>query len=52
MYSGSLIDQLMATVERAEARAQQPSESTPLERWYALAAQETSQLERDLLGVA
>jgi hypothetical protein len=52
MYSGNLIDQLMASVERAEARARQQSESADLERWYAVAAQEVSQPEHDLLGVA
>ena len=52
MYSGTLIDQLIATVERAEARARQQSESAELERWYATVSQEISQLELVLLGVA
>ncbi len=52
MFTGNLIDQLMATVERAEARAHQPGESAPPEPWYAVAAQEISPLEHDLLGVA
>ncbi len=52
MYSGNLIDQLMETVERAEARAHQQSETARLEHWYAVSAQELSQLEHDLLGVA
>jgi hypothetical protein len=52
MYTGSLIDQLMATVERAEARVEQKSEASQLEHWYAVSAQELSQLDHDLLGVA
>ena len=52
MYTGNLIDQLMATVERAEARAEQKSELSQLEHWYAVSAQELAQLDPDLLGVA
>jgi hypothetical protein len=52
MYTGNLIDQLVATVERAEARIYQQSEAAQLEHWYAVSAQELSQLEHDLLGVA
>ena len=52
MYTGTLIDQLMATVERAEARARQQSESAELERLYAAVSREISQPEHDLLGVA
>lgn len=52
MYSGNLIDQLMATVERAEARTAEQSEAAKLEYWYAVSAQELAQLDHDLLGVA
>jgi hypothetical protein len=52
MYTGNLIDQLMAAVERAEARAEQQRQASQLEHWYAVSAQELSQLEHDLLGVA
>jgi hypothetical protein len=52
MYSGSLIDQLMETVERAELRAAEQSEAAKLECWYAVSAKELSQLDHDLLGVA
>jgi len=52
MYSGNLIDQLMAAVERAEARTAEQSEAARLEQFYAISAQELSQLEHDLLGVA
>jgi len=52
MYTGSLIDELMSTVERAEARAYQQGEDARLEHWYAVSAQELAQLDPDLLGVA
>lgn len=52
MYSGNLIDQLIATVERAEARAHEQSETAQLEHWYAVAQHELSQLDHDLVGVA
>jgi hypothetical protein len=52
MYSGNLIDQLMATVERAEASAVERSQAEKLEYWYAVSAQELAQLDPDLLGAA
>ncbi|HKS73980.1 MAG TPA: hypothetical protein VJQ82_12345 [Terriglobales bacterium] len=52
MYSGNLIDQLLAAVERAEQRASERSEAALLEQFYAISAQELSQLDHDLVGVA
>jgi len=52
MHTGTLIDQLMAAVERVEARLRQEAESAEFERWYASVSREISQLENDLVGVA
>jgi len=52
MHTGTLIDRLMAAVERVEARHRQEAESAKFERWYASVSREISQLENDLVGVA
>lgn len=52
MYTGTLIEQLMAAVERVEARAREEAESAELERWYASLSREISQLDNELVGVA
>ena len=66
MYTGSLIDELFATVQRAEARAEEHArlagEPAELERWYtqahqaqahqAQAPQLQPRIEQNLLGVA
>jgi hypothetical protein len=57
MYTGTLIDQLMDTVERAEARTDRRSLDTrsqeeKLAYWYAVAQQEVAQFESNLAGVA
>jgi hypothetical protein len=51
MYTGTLIDELMKTVEKAEAHARELSQDSELERWYAKHHQPL-QSEADLLGVA
>ena len=51
MYTGMLIDELIATVERAEFRARNADESNELERWYA-SVHVTAPVEADLAGVA
>jgi hypothetical protein len=51
MYSGMLIQELIATVERVEARVKNADESNELERWYA-SMHATAPVEADLLGVA
>ena len=57
MYTGTLIDQLMDTVERTQARAESRSQDTlsqeeKLAYWYAVAQQEVAQFESSLAGVA
>jgi hypothetical protein len=50
MYTGTLIEELIATVERAEQRAHQAADPAELEPWYAFAAHESA--EPNLVGVA
>jgi len=61
MYTGTLIDQLIATVERTEARTEARvdgrsldtrSQEEKLAYWYAVAQQEAAQFESSLAGVA
>jgi hypothetical protein len=65
MYTGTLIDQLIATVERTEARTEVRatprtakrlldtcSQEERLAYWYAVAQQEVAQFESGLAGVA
>jgi hypothetical protein len=51
MYTGNLIEDLIATVERAEEHARE-HEGTELERWYAAAHSSNPPIQPDLLGVA
>ncbi len=52
MYTGRLIEQLMATVERVE-KAQGERETAELERLYlAKVGEEAIQYEQNLVGVA
>ncbi len=65
MYTGTLIDQLIATVERTEAQTEARTEirsdmrlldtrsqEEKLAYWYAVAQQEVAQFESSLAGVA
>jgi hypothetical protein len=61
MYTGTLIDQLIATVERTEARTEirsdkrvlnASSQEEKLAYWYAVAQQEVAQFDSSLAGVA
>jgi hypothetical protein len=57
MYTGTLIDELIATVERTQARSRERlqderSQEEKLAYWYAVAQQEVAHLESDLAGVA
>lgn len=61
MYTGTLIDQLIATVERTEVRNEARtdrrlqdvrSQEEKLAYWYAVAQQEVAQFESSLAGVA
>ena len=51
MYTGMIIDEIMKTVEQAEAHARELSEESELERWYAKHHQ-AFKAEANLLGVA
>jgi hypothetical protein len=60
MYTGTLIDELIATVERTESRVDNRSlrlldsrsQEEKLAYWYGVAQQEVAQLESSLAGVA
>ncbi len=57
MYTGTLIDQLMETVERTQARAERCEQDAitqeeKLAYWYAVAQREAAQFESSLAGVA
>jgi hypothetical protein len=51
MYTGTLINELIATVERTETRILNANADTELERWYAGQTKPVL-VEADLLGVA
>jgi len=53
MYTGTLIDDLMSAVERAERGAfAERSQEEKLEYWYAVSRHEMAQFESSLAGVA
>jgi hypothetical protein len=53
MYTGTLIDDLMNAVERAERRAlAERSQEEQLEYWYAVSRHEMACFESSLAGVA
>jgi len=57
MFTGNLIEDLIATVERAERhappeRAHPDEESIQLAAWSGVAGYELAQVEHKLLGVA
>jgi hypothetical protein len=60
MYTGTLIDELIATVERTEARVDNRSlrlldsrsQEEKLAYWYSVAQREVAQLDSSLAGVA
>jgi hypothetical protein len=60
MYTGTLIDELIATVERTEARVDNRSlrlldnrsQEEKLAYWYLVAQREVAQLDSSLAGVA
>lgn len=51
MYTGTLIEELIATVERVE-RAHARAEAAELELWLSVAPYQQQQVEPELLGVA
>ena len=54
MYTGTIIDELIASVERAEERSvrARSAETIEFEAWLATAGWEVTQHETELLGVA
>ena len=60
MHTGTLIDELIATVERTESRIDKRSlrlldsrsQEERLAYWYGVAQQEVAQLDSNLAGVA
>ena len=54
MYTGTLINDLMNTVARAEdnVRTETHAEQEQFQYWYALAQDEMAQFESSLAGVA
>jgi hypothetical protein len=54
MYTGTLINDLIKTVERVEVnvRQQTHAEEEKLQHWYAVAQNEIAQFESSLAGVA
>lgn len=57
MYTGTLIEELIATVEQTQTRVQRHLQDTrsqeeKLAYWYAVAQQEVAQIESSLAGVA
>jgi hypothetical protein len=60
MYTGTLIDELIATVERTAARSgarslcsrDNRSQEERLAHWYTVAQQEVAHLDSSLAGVA
>lgn len=51
MYTRTLIDDLIRTVERAERRPHKAADPAELEHWYA-ASHELTPVEPSLVGVA
>ena len=53
MYTGTLIDDLIATVERAETSFRfDPEQESKLSYWYAVAQSEVANLSHEFAGVA
>ena len=54
MYTGTLIEELMRTVDEVEEQAQEETQAqeAKLAYWYAAAQQEMAQFEQRLLGAA
>ncbi len=52
MYTGTLIEELIETVERAEETAQEHEQEEKLAYWYRVAEAELAQFDSGLAGVA
>jgi len=51
MFKGKLIDELMATVDRAEQQTD-PQGSLEMQNWCAVAPYELAAMDANLIGVA
>jgi hypothetical protein len=52
MFTGKLIDELMATVERAEQHGDPQGDSAELQSWCPVAPYELAAMDANLIGVA
>jgi len=52
MFTGKLIDELMATVERAEQQADPQGGSAEMHSWCSVAPYELTAMDVNLIGVA
>ena len=52
MFTGKLIDELMATVERAEQQRDPQGDSADLQSWCSVAPYELAAMDTNLIGVA
>jgi hypothetical protein len=52
MYTGTLIDDLISTVEQTQTRADERVRGEKLDYWYMLAQHELTQLQSNFAGVA
>ena len=52
MFTGELIDELMATVERAEQHGDPQGDSADLQSWCTIAHYELAAMDANLIGVA
>jgi hypothetical protein len=52
MFTGELIDELMATVERAEQQADPQGDSAGMQTWCTVTPYELAAMDANLIGVA
>jgi hypothetical protein len=52
MYTGTLIEELISVVERAEEHVRELDPETELERWYTTAHSNNPRVQPNLAGVA
>jgi hypothetical protein len=52
MFTGKLIDELMATVERAEQQADPQGDSAEMLNWCTVAPYELAAMDANSIGVA
>ncbi|HZQ70962.1 MAG TPA: hypothetical protein VFA68_20715 [Terriglobales bacterium] len=52
MFSGNLINELIAMVAKVEQTTQRKADQAELERWYSTVTKDLAKYETNLLGVA